>query len=152
MSKIVLSASDLSHRLALVEVALEIQFGNLDHLLTQKDGIEDKIAELEAHIERLRHQAKKIEMIARKMEEILPSLMDAIGDDRQQKPCPSPDPRLDELYRLWFQDHVDHSEWKSLARRYSPVEKKFFARRYSRKAGSVALYGPRITAMRAKHP
>jgi hypothetical protein len=93
-------SADVADACALVEVALELKYGNLDRLLTQnKDETEDTILEIEQLIAHLKEAVRKLEVNEEKLQDLLPQLIKAVGDDVGEQ-CPESDPRRDELFSL----------------------------------------------------
>ncbi|MEO8054376.1 MAG: hypothetical protein ABI768_04440 [Acidobacteriota bacterium] len=74
--------SDVSSSYAQMEQSLEAQFAKLKKRAKDDiDALADKIKDMERQIAALKDQAKKIEQVAQKLEQLLPEIMAAVGSD-----------------------------------------------------------------------
>ena len=65
-----------------MERNIELQFAKLmQEAKGQKQALEDKIKEIDRQIAALKEQARKIEQVAQKLEELLPRILAAVGSD-----------------------------------------------------------------------
>lgn len=72
--------ADVERQYASMEQSLEVEYAKLTKTAKdKKSALEDKIKELERRIDALKAQAKKIELVAQKMDQLLPKIQATTG-------------------------------------------------------------------------